>query len=181
VEHGRLDLGTGGGTSESQAITTVDLTESFVIGSIETDAYWTHYSGHWAVDFETDSLVRMRRNNTTDGGDTAMRYQIVSDPDLTVQYGEFTHTTAGDTDTLTTVNADVAVPICDGLTGTPSSPGADNTAGHADEHAHKMWLDDETTIEVAATNASTGRLVTWQVIEFDSDAPPATRRVMVIS
>jgi len=181
VEHGRLNAGTASDASFTQAITTVDQTESFVVASFEEGEGTYHSDGHWAADFASDSLVRMRRGASGGSGDSAMRYQIISDPALTVQRGEFTYSTVAAVATLTTpVNLAVAVPISGGITGTPASPGDEWHSGWADSHSHRMWLLDDDSLEVRATTAGTGRIVPWQVIEFEAEAGGApVRRVMV--
>jgi hypothetical protein len=184
VQHDTFDTSTGDSSYTDTFTTPVTMSNSFVLGSTFTSQSTYHDEGIWTialVDDANDNSVQVRRG---DGGSHARShyYQVISDTGISVQRGDFTHNATSNTATLSpAVDTSRTIAILNG-TASPRAAGNQFSAGHADEYHNRAWISDSTTLNVASTSAGSGMIMPWQVIQFTAEsAPPATRRIMVIT
>ena len=183
VQHTTTYVASSSNPTETDTITSVTPSESFVLGS-----YWTQGAndandeGCWSIDLQDATTVRFRRQ----GGfqDEHEWYtQVISDPALAVQRGTLTGFGTTDSATLSpSVDTSFTIPITAG-SGLPFMvSGIDYNPGNAHKFMDEMWISTSTQIDSSCTEGGNDKVLTWQTVQFPEYVPEAvTRRVMVVS
>ena len=181
VEHGTHSVSYAS-TSITDTITTVVLAESFLLSSYYTN--WSDGGGNDLVrhadDISTTTTVRWRRAYD-DTADIDWHWMVVSDSDITVERGEFTHTGASNSTAITTVDRTKTI----AKSGSGRALGVKSTdfvSGTLSNRHQELWMSTNALLNTQSGAGMAAMVSPWEVITFDVQAGGTpTRRIMVIS